>query len=65
MVVVSCVVDTHGNAVDLAVDRSTHVGFNQAALEAVKKWKFKPAVADGVVVTQKILVPLKFTLEKT
>lgn len=63
-VLVSCVVNRSGSCSEISIERSTHVGFNQAAVDAVKKWKFKPALVDGVAIDQKIMVPLKFIIEK-
>ena len=65
VVMISCVVDVHGNVTDLAVARTTNPAFNDAALEAMKKWKFKPAVLDGVPVARKVVIPLKFIVGET
>jgi protein TonB len=53
-------VDEKGNVVDPKVQKSTNPGFEQPALEAIVKWKFKPGQKDGVPVKMKIGVPLQF-----
>jgi protein TonB len=56
-------VDEKGNVVDPKVQKSTNPGFEQPALEAIVKWKFKPGRKDGVPVKMKIGVPLQFNSE--
>jgi periplasmic protein TonB len=53
-------VDEKGNVVDPKVQKSTNPGFEQPALEAIVKWKFKPGKKDGVPARMKIGVPLQF-----
>src|SRR5208283_2317739 len=53
-------VDEKGNVVDPKVQKSSNPGFEQPALDAIVKWKFKPARKDGVPVRMKIGVPLQF-----
>ena len=36
----------------------------QAALEAIKKWKFKPGRKDGVPVKMKVAIPLQFNVNE-
>src|SRR5690349_9697286 len=48
IVTVSCLVDQKGDVQEVSVEKASDEGFVQAALEAVKKWKFKPAKKDGV-----------------
>jgi protein TonB len=60
IVVVKCTVDVQGNVIDPEVEKSTNTGFDKAAVEAVKKWKFKPAKLDGNPVSRKVSIPIKF-----
>ena len=48
-VIISALVDEQGNVVEARVIRGAPVntGFNQAALDNVKKRKYKPATRDG------------------
>lgn len=62
-VVVEFIVDTQGNVRDAAVVSSTHPGFEQAALDAVMKWKFKPGQKGGVAVNTRARQKFPFTLE--
>jgi protein TonB len=54
-------VDEKGNVVDPQMQKSTNKGFEQAALNAISKWKFKPARQDGTPVKSKLAIPLQFT----
>ena len=56
-------VDEKGNVVDPAVQKSTNKGFDQAALNAISRWKFKPARQDGVPVRSKLAIPLQFKVD--
>jgi periplasmic protein TonB len=54
-------VDEKGNVVEPTVQKSTNRGFDQAALTAIAKWKFKPARQDGTPVRSKLAIPLQFS----
>lgn len=43
-VVVTLIVDANGNPQDVHVSRSLGMGLDEKAIEAVQKWKFKPAI---------------------
>lgn len=60
VVVVKCTVDEQGNVVEPTIEKSTHADFDQPALEALRKWKFKPARQDGNAVAKKVSIPIKF-----
>lgn len=61
LVVVRVVVDDHGNVTNPVVEKSTNQAFNQAAIDAVAKWRFKPATQSGKPVSAKVAVPIKFS----
>ena len=63
VVVVKCTIDEQGNVVEPEVEKSTNEGFNTAAVEAVKKWKFKPAMQNGAAVAKRVSIPIKFVSE--
>ena len=46
------------------VDASPKEIFDQAALEAIRRWRFKPAFKDGRAVAQKATLKLMFRLKK-
>lgn len=49
-VVLGFVVDRQGRARDIVVIESTHRDFEQPAIDALKRWQFKPGRKDGRVV---------------
>lgn len=51
-----------GATVDKAVEG--HPAFNDAAVAAVKQWRFEPARLDGKPVGIAIKIPVKFTLQE-
>ncbi|MFT3868562.1 MAG: energy transducer TonB [Nibricoccus sp.] len=63
VVAVSIVIDEKGSVVSTTVAKSSQPEFETPAMEAVKKWKFKPAQKDGVPVKMKVTVPIRFNLE--
>jgi periplasmic protein TonB len=57
------IVDTNGKALDIWVVESTHPGFEQAAIQALAKWKFRPGKKSGKTVnTKRVRQLLKFSL---
>jgi protein TonB len=54
-------VDEFGNVVE-AIVVQTVPGLDQAAVDAVMQWKFKPAKQRDVAVPVRIFVPVRFTL---
>lgn len=64
VVAVSAVIDEKGAVISATVAKSSQADFEAAAVEAVKKWKFKPAQKDGVPVKMKVTVPIRFNLEE-
>lgn len=51
-----------GDVVEAKVIKSEAEIFNQAALDAAKQWKFKPATANGKPVATWVAIPFKFKL---
>jgi len=66
MVILKLVLDIEGNVEDIEVLRGLHLGCTEAAVEAVKKWKFKPAYREssGLPVRVYHMVNVNFTLQK-
>jgi len=54
------VVDPDGKVVRPQVEKSTHAAFEKPALDAVKQWKFEPAIKGGQRVNCKMRVPIRF-----
>jgi TonB family C-terminal domain len=63
-VIVAAVVDENGNVIHASIHSSTNSIFNEAALEAAKKMKFKPARQKDIAVKVKVLIPFVFRLTK-
>ena len=56
------IVDQNGRPRDVRVARSLGMGLDQKAIEAVRKWEFKPATKDGRPVAVQINVEVNFRL---
>lgn len=61
-VIVEFIVDTKGNARNAFAVRSTQREFEQAAIQAVNKWKFRPGRKSGRAVATRIQIPIVFKL---
>src|SRR2546429_1906495 len=55
-------VDPSGKAVNMKVLHSLGLGLDEKAMEAVKKWKFKPGTKDGKAVTVEAQIEVNFRL---
>lgn len=63
VVAVSVVIDEKGAVVSATVAKSSQAEFEAPAMDAVKKWKFKPAQKDGAPVKMRVTIPIRFNLE--
>ena len=63
LVMVKCSIDEQGNVTETTVEKSSNPAFEKPAMEALKKWKFKPAKQDGNPVAIKVSIPIKFVFE--
>ncbi len=61
-VVLWLIVDPSGHPKDIRTSRSLGMGLDQKAIEAVKRWKFEPAMKDGRPVAVQINVEVNFHL---
>lgn len=58
-------VDTTGRVVDASVDSATPAGvFDQAALNAVRKWRFEPIVKGGRPIEASVVTTIRFKPEE-
>ena len=55
-------VDPTGKAINMRVLHSLGLGLDEKAMEAVKKWKFKPGTKDGKAVTVEAQIEVNFRL---
>lgn len=56
------IVGADGLPRDIRVQRTLGLGLDEKAIEAVKKWKFKPAMKDGKPVAVRVSVQVNFHL---
>jgi protein TonB len=61
-VILQAVVDKEGNVNEVTVLSSNNPMFNDAAIEAVKQWKYKPATQNGRPVSVFYTVRVDFRL---
>lgn len=54
------VVDSTGKVTNPRVEKSTDPAFEKPAVDAVKQWKFEPAIKAGKRVSCKMRVPIRF-----
>jgi TonB family protein len=62
IVVLALIVTPQGDTRDIRVVRKLGMGLDEKAIEAVKKWKFEPAMKDGKPVAVAINVEVTFRL---
>lgn len=62
-VAVTMVINDQGRVQDAVVLESNNPGFNEAAIEAVLKWRFEPARIDGRRVNTRVNQLIEFELE--
>lgn len=62
VVVVEIIVDAQGNVRDAQVVKPVGLGLDEKALEAVRSWKFKPGMRNGVPVATRVGVEVSFRL---
>jgi periplasmic protein TonB len=60
LVTVSLLIDDKGNVTETSVVKSTHKELEDPAMDAVRKWRFKPAKKDGNPVAVRVAIPIKF-----
>lgn len=64
-VLVLASIDRNGVPVEVSLDdRSGNRDFDRSALQAVRQWRFQPALRDGKPVASTVRVPVEFALER-
>lgn len=63
VVTLEATIDVNGNATDIKVVDPKGFGFDEAAIDALKKSRFTPAKRGGESVPMRIRIPFRFTLE--
>jgi protein TonB len=54
------IVDETGRVVNPRVEKSSHPEFEAPAVEALRQWKFEPAIKAGKRVSCRMRVPIRF-----
>jgi len=62
VVILDMVVDRDGNVGDVRVLRPLAYGLTEAAITAVKQWKYEPSTVDGAPVAVVFTVTVRFSL---
>jgi protein TonB len=60
--VVVAIVDAQGNVVDVQILKPVGLGLDEKAVEAVRQWKFKPAMRNGTPVKVRVNIEVTFRL---
>ena len=61
VVTVSILIDEKGNVQEPKVVKTSHEAFSQPAMDALAKWKFKPAKQGGAAIAMRVNIPIQFT----
>ena len=64
VVILETIIDEHGNVTDVKVLKELPMGLSEAAVDAVRTWKFKPAQKDGVPVAVSYTLTVNFTIHE-
>lgn len=59
-VIMALIVGENGRAEQIQVEQATHPLFAEAALAAVRHWRFKPAIKNGRPVASSFSLPIEF-----
>lgn len=62
-VMVEFIVDEQGRVVRPLIVKSSHSGFNQSSLVAIRKWRFEPGRNGGKVVKVRMRMPFVFNIK--
>lgn len=61
--VIAFVIDVDGHVVDVDVRSATHPEFSEAAMKALKSWRFRPATLNGQPVRRSAVQQFPFNVE--
>ena len=60
--VVTLTINEEGVPEDCVLKEASHEAFGEAAMAAVKQWRFKPATEDGEAVSVRVNLPVRFNM---
>jgi periplasmic protein TonB len=63
VVIVQAIINKQGNVTDVKVLKGLPMGLDQAAVDAIRKWKFEPATLNGKPVDVYYNLTVNFTLQ--
>jgi len=63
LVILGAIIDEEGNVADITVLKGSSESLNEAAVEAARKWKFKPATRNGEPVAVLFNLTINFRLQ--
>ena len=63
VVIVQAIIDKQGNVTNVKVLKGLPMGLDEAAVDAIKQWKFKPATLNGRPVTVYFNLTVNFKLQ--
>lgn len=63
VVIVQAIIDREGNVTNVKVLKGLPMGLEEAAVDAIKQWKFKPATLNGKPVTVYFNLTVNFKLQ--
>jgi protein TonB len=63
VVIVEAIIDKQGNVVEGRILRGLPMGVSEAAVAAIHKWKYRPAILNGRPVSVYLTVTVTFTLQ--
>jgi len=63
LVSVMIVIDEKGEVMAAEVSKTTNDEFREPALDAIRRWRFKPAKLEGKAVKFRVTVPVRFMVE--
>ena len=62
IVVVKCLIDEKGNVTEAQIEKTSNPAFSQPAIDAIKRWKFKPAKKEGAAIALHVNIPVQFNV---
>ncbi len=65
MVAVKVEIDETGSVATCSVSKSSNPAFEEAAMSAVKNWRFTPAKKNGNPVRISLVIPIKFNADES
>jgi periplasmic protein TonB len=64
VVTLLCLVSSQGRVEEVQVENSSRTEFEKPALEAIRKWRFRPGQKDGKEVATYLRCPIAFRIAK-